>query len=207
MKPTEEIPQEEFSEVLNLDSRREACAKVTASYEAAVESTHARQRLDMEILNAMREAGVWVNVACGRKKLKFSDHGTAFVQEQLLPELPGMDLRFVKACVHVASLIDKPLVSPDQVSGYQADLKLSLSALGHTTEPERVKKPGEKRNMFIELAGRLLGFGASLRQLYKEDPIEKWDAMKVHIFRSGLREQWELYNRLEERDTFLKGEG
>ena len=202
----EEIPQSEFSEVLNLDSRREACAKVAASYESATEALKARQRTDMEILNAMRSAGLWINVAAGRQKLKFSDHGTAFVQDQLLPDLPGLDLRFVKACVHVAALIEKPLENPEQVSGYQADLKLSLEALGHAVAPAGRKSPGERRNLFIDLVGRFLGFSAAIRRLREEDPIAKWDGMKVAVFRRGLRELLAFDAELAEREKILKAE-
>jgi hypothetical protein len=102
----------------------------------------------------------------------------------------------------------KIVVLEDRVERHYAAMTSKLAPIRDRADRRQLHLRGlqmfqPKRNPRIEMAGRLLALSAALRRFYKEQPIEEWDEMQVHVFRNGLREFAHCYSELEKRDTFL----
>lgn len=150
--------------------------------------------LQIFCINQMRAAGLKINQASGHEQLIFNMEGTEFCRREILPYLPeGMDLKMVRACVHVANNLKEPIKTLDELRAAKRELQLVMESVELATAPKRDQiQTAHARNLFAAYVSTTCNFRMLLDKMETEEPMERWSPDKLDEF----LENWQP---LEER--------
>lgn len=183
--------------------RREAidasAAKCGEWMRKASKATGGIADLQVEAVNAMREAGICANVASGREQLVFNAAGMIFARKNILEHLPdGCTMEHLRFAVHLANTIPAPIKKIEDLRPYKREIQLFLGLFGVSEKPQ-VKEPQQARpkTHFANVIYRVRMLERDVEGLKEEQPIEKWNDEKLAEFLKDTRPARELLGKIE----------
>lgn len=140
--------------------------------------------LEIVCMNRMREAGLKINQASGHEQLIFGVDGTEFCRREILPHLPpSMDLKIVRACVHLANNLKAPVQDREELRAAKRELQLVMESLGLAEAPRRKElQSAHARNLFSDYVSRVASLRVLFEELETEEPMERWSPDKLDEF-------------------------
>jgi hypothetical protein len=162
--------------------------------------------LEIVCLNRMREAGLKINQASGHEQLIFGSDGTEFCRREILPHLPeGMDMKVVRACVHLATNLKAPVRDREELRAAKRELQLVMESLGLAEAPRRKElQSAHARNLFSDYVSRVASLRVLFEELEVEEPMERWSPDKLDEFLEEAAPVKERITRAEKLRLGLK---
>lgn len=181
-------PYEELARAMNKSARRMACRDAVKHWHQAQSAAADIDQLHIVCLEQLRLTGVAICTAMGNEQMVFNLEGTEVVRRELLPLLDGMEMKQVKACVHIAQHLKGEVKTKEDLRVAKQELQLAFQALGLEEEPRRRElQQSHQRNWFAELVTRACGLRVLLEDIEKEEPMDHWgrERLEDFVFNNG----------------------
>ena len=168
------------------------------------------RQLEIDSINALREAGIHFNVASGRNQLTFTGSGFDFVRAEILPHLPATaNMNHVRLAVHLAGVLPEPISTQDELRAVKSEVQQMLVLFNLCEAPRRKElQNAHARNYFADFTNTIGTMRMILEKIEDVEPMTEWPREKLEEFREDAIVARNIVNeRIERAERLIEGGG